>query len=157
MEKTIRYSLAIFILAIMTACDPGFDDNLVIVNQSGYDLIIDYGGDHRYCEQQGSCNVLNGDIVKIPFDGGIGCTNKESSEMGMLYYFWGDSVVFMTTDSIVLRTYYATDTTSDDSPYNFNSSHYTYEEKTARNGCPAYYTKHTFTLTAEQLTPLTKQ
>ena len=154
MKKIVMTCVAMLTFAVMTACDPGFDDNLCIDNQSGYDLIIDYGGFHRYCEQQGTCFVRDGETVTIPYDGGIGCTDKESSEAGMRYLFWGDSVTFMDVDSVPLRTYYATDTTSDDSPYNFNSSHYKYEEKVARNGCPAVYTKHTFTLTEGQIAPM---
>jgi hypothetical protein len=61
-------------------------------------------------------------------DGSLGCTSHDESKYRIFYDFYGDSISFV-IDSTRKITYYAYDTISDDSPYNFNSSHYQHTTK----------------------------
>jgi hypothetical protein len=85
-------------------------------------------------------------------DGSLGCTSHDESKYRIFYDFYGDSISFV-IDSTRKITYYAYDTLSEDSPYNFNSSHYqhTYKEPTRNFGCEASESSHTYTITTEQI------
>ncbi len=151
----------IMTLALMlAACDPGFNEDMVIRNASShYVTITDYGIDNNdYDIADYMHNILRlapNEEVVIEQLGGIG---SASFEEGVNYFkaFYGDSVKLGFggfEEEILVRekTYYAWETEGI-SPYNFQSLNYTYEEKrnTGRvfHDLP-YYGKLTFTITNE--------
>ena len=158
-HKKIKQTLALICTAMLfSSCDPEYYDELYFDNQSGYDILVEYSGWFRYYPSEyergynGTYPTPNGKKTLVYMDGGVGCTGSYESKIIILNDFYGDSISFV-IDSTRKITYYAYDTLSEDSPYNFNSSHYqhTYNEPTGNFGCEASESSHTYTITAEQI------
>ena len=130
--KAKKLLLPVFAAMLMVACDPGFDEEYTIDNQSSHDLVFVWNGSWRYYPNEnergfdGSYPVAAGTKATLPFDGGIGQTGRDQIRFSALYGLLGDSVSFVVgTDTL---TFYASDTLGADSPYNFDSERYTYDE-----------------------------
>ena len=132
---------------LLVACDPAFDEDYILDNQSSHNIVFVWNGDwHSYPNEEGlnydgTYPVPAGQQVTLPFMFGLGVTCREQIEVNARNYLLGDSVSFIVdgTDTV---TFYASDSLSDLSPYNFNSLHYAYYEKL--NGSYAYYASLTF-------------
>ncbi len=134
--KTKRVSLlATLAVLLLTACDPAYNEEYTIDNQSSHDLVFVWSGSWRYYPYENGLNfdgtypVPAGTKATLPFDGGIGSTNRDQICNSARYYLLGDSVCFIVGDDTL--TFYASDTTSTDSPYNFASPRYTYDQMPA--------------------------
>ncbi|MBR4176173.1 MAG: hypothetical protein IKQ53_02040 [Bacteroidales bacterium] len=118
---------------LMAACDPGFSDEYTIDNQSSHDILFIWGGDWRYYPYENGRNfdgtypVAAGQKATLPFFGGLGNTGQNAIINCALDFLLGDSVQFI-VDGIDTLTFYASDTLGADSPYNFKSQRYTYDE-----------------------------
>ena len=156
---SLKHILALVCSTILfSSCDPGYYDELYFDNQSEYDILVEYSRSYRYSPSEyergydGTYPTPNGKRTLVYMDGGLGCTGTYESKYSIFNYFYGDSISFV-IDSTRKITYYAYDTLSEDSPYNFNSSHYqhTYKEPTGNFGCEASESSHTYTITTEQI------
>ena len=131
--KAKRILLPLLAAMLMTACDPGFDEEYTIDNQSSHDIVFIWSGGWRYYPYEngprfdGTYPVAAGQKVTMPFNGGIGSTNCDGVIYNSRYILMGDSVQFI-VDGIDTLTFLAIDTLGADSPYNFNSLRYTCDE-----------------------------
>lgn len=151
MKKTFLLCALICALGMMTSCEQISTIVLTINNQSEYNVVVEYSSVNRPhavggYERGWSDTIRAYSSLDIFCEEKWGYTEKDYSEKNLVHFF-GDSVTFI-VDGIRLYTYYSSDTTSDNSPYNFNSPHYSYSE----NG--RTYTNHTYTITAEQVSPM---
>ena len=146
--KTKKLLLTVIAAMLMVACDPGFNEEYILDNQSSHDIIFVWNGDWHYYHNEngsnfdGTYSVSAGQQVTLPFMGGLGVTGREEIVTNARNYLLGDSVSFI-VDGLVTVTYYADDTLSELSPYNFNSPRYSYDELRKRGGY-AYYASLTF-------------
>lgn len=117
---------------LMTACDPGFDEEYTIDNQSSHDIVFIWSGAWRYYPYENGQNfdgtypVAAGQKATLPFNGGLGSTGQNIIESSARYGLFGDSVSFVVGADTL--TFHAGDTLGADSPYNFKSPRYTYDE-----------------------------
>jgi hypothetical protein len=154
-----KISFIIILAVLLAACDPGYTEDVVIHNASShYVTIVPHDAilhDSILSSSDKIFTLAPNEEVVIEQLGGIG---SASFEGGVNYFkaFYGDSVKLgfggFGDDGLVReKTYYAWETTGI-SPYNFQSTNYTYEEKrnTGRvfHDLP-YYGKLTFTITEE--------
>lgn len=129
LNKLLLMAVAALLLA---ACDPGYDEEYTIDNQSSHDLVFVWDGSWRYYPSEngpnfdGSYPVAAGTKATLPFAGGLGQTGRDQIRFSALYGLLGDSVSFVVGSDTL--TFYASDTLSADSPYNFDSERYTYDE-----------------------------
>lgn len=118
---------------LLAACDPAYDEEYTIDNQSSHDLVFLWSGSWRYYPSEngpnfdGSYPVSTGTKATLPFAGGIGQTGRDQICSSARYGLLGDSVSFV-VDGTDTLTFYASDTLGTDSPYNFASPRYTYDE-----------------------------
>ena len=130
LNKLLMTAAAALLLA---ACDPGYDEEYTIDNQSSHDLVFVWNGSWRYYPSEngpnfdGSYPVPAGTKATLPFAGGIGQTGRDQICSSARYRLLGDSVSFV-VDGTDTLTFYASDTLGADSPYNFDSERYTYDE-----------------------------
>lgn len=153
--------LAIALLAIFaTACDPGYNEDMVIRNASSYTVTIIPGTrecateEPDYDEENKSYTIAPNQEVIIQSNGGIGGASLEEG-IATFQQYYGDSVTILFPNIEIEPSpqviYYITDTTGI-SPFNFKGTHYQYEEKHNNgwvfNGHPTYG-KLTFIITDE--------
>jgi len=137
--------------SLLAACDPGYTDEYIIDNQSSHNLEFIWSGPYRYYPSEyeqgfdGSYPVDSGKRVTIYYSGGLGHTGFEQITYQMNYYLMGDSVLFV-VDGTDTLTFYAADSLSADSPYNFKSDRYTYDELINGSYDAASYASLTFTV-----------
>ena len=130
--KLNRLLLMAVAALLLAACDPGYDEEYIIDNQSSHDLVFVWSGGWRYypCENgpnfDGSYPVPAGTKTTLPFAGDLGQTGRDQIRFSALYGLLGDSVSFVVGSDTL--TFYASDTLGADSPYNFDSERYTYDE-----------------------------
>ena len=130
--KLYRLLLMAAAALLLAACDPGYNEEYTIDNQSSHDLVFVWSGGWRYYPNEnglnfdGSYPVAAGTKVTLPFAGGIGQTGRDQIRSSALYGLLGDSVSFVVGSDTL--TFYASDTLGVDSPYNFDSERYTYDE-----------------------------
>lgn len=130
--KLNRLLLTAAAALLLAACDPGYDEEYTIDNQSSHDLVFVWDGSWRYYPSEngpnfdGSYPVAAGTKATLPFAGGIGQTGRDQIRFSALYGLLGDSVSFVVGSDTL--TFYASDTLGADSPYNFDSERYTYDE-----------------------------
>lgn len=130
--KLNRLLLTAAAALLLAACDPGYNEEYTIDNQSSHDLVFVWDGSWRYYPSEngpnfdGSYPVAAGTKATLPFDGGIGQTGHDQIRFSALYGLLGDSVSFVVGSDTL--TFYASDTLGADSPYNFDSERYTYDE-----------------------------
>lgn len=130
--KLNRLLLTAAAALLLAACDPSFNEEYTIDNQSSHDLVFVWGGGWRYYPNEngrnfdGSYPVAAGSKATLPFAGDIGQTGREQIRSSALYGLLGDSVSFVVGSDTL--TFYASDTLGVDSPYNFDSERYTYDE-----------------------------
>ena len=130
--KLNRLLLTAAAALLLVACDPGYNEEYTIDNQSSHDLVFVWDGSWRYYPSEnergfdGSYPVPAGTKATLPFAGGLGQTNRDQIRFSALYGLLGDSVNFVVGSDTL--TFYASDTLSVDSPYNFDSERYTYDE-----------------------------
>ena len=131
--KLNRLLLMAVAALLLAACDPAYNEEYTIDNQSSHDLVFVWSGGWRYYPSEngpnfdGSYPVAAGAKVTLPFAGGIGQTGRDQIRFSALYGLLGDSVSFV-VDGADTLTFYASDTLGADSPYNFASPRYTYDE-----------------------------
>lgn len=130
--KAKRILLPLLAAMLMTACDPGFDEEYTIDNQSSHDIVFIWSGAWRYYPYENGQNfdgtypVAAGQKATLPFNGGLGSTGQNIIESSARYGLFGDSVSFVVGADTL--TFHASDTLGADSPYNFKSPRYTYDE-----------------------------
>ena len=130
--KLNRLLLTAAAALLLVACDPGYNEEYTIDNQSSHDLVFVWDGSWRYYPSEnergfdGSYPVPAGTKATLPFAGGIGQTGRDQIRFSALYGLLGDSVNFVVGSDTL--TFYASDTLGADSPYNFDSERYTYDE-----------------------------
>lgn len=130
--KLNRLLLTAAAALLLAACDPGYNEEYTIDNQSSHDLVFVWSGSWRYYPNEnglnfdGSYPVAAGTKVTLPFAGDIGQTGRDQIRFSALYGLLGDSVSFVVGSDTL--TFYASDTLGVDSPYNFDSERYTYDE-----------------------------
>lgn len=145
--------------AFAAACDPGFNEDMVIRNASSHTVTVVPAPYSYYNSMLDSTLTLThetytiapNDEVVIQVGGGIGAASFELGVCEFMDYY-SDSVTFRfvgeTNPQIV---YYRSDTTGI-SPFNFNSMNYQYEED-VNNGLIFHghrsYGKLTFIITDE--------
>lgn len=118
---------------LLAACDPGYNEEYTIDNQSSHDLVFVWSGSWRYYPSENGRNfdgtypVAAGTKATLPFAGGLGQTGRDQICASACYGLLGDSVSFV-VDGTDTLTFYASDTLGTDSPYNFDSPRYTYDE-----------------------------
>lgn len=136
MEHTAKL-FAITLLAIFaTSCDPGYEEDMVIRNESSHIVTVipapyswyNIDMDSTFSQENKTYTLAPNEEVVIQSNGGIGSASLEEAINVFLQYY-GDSVTFRFDGETGPQTvYYRTDTTNI-SPYNFNSTQYKYEEK----------------------------
>ena len=130
--KLNRLLLTAAAALLLAACDPGYNEEYTIDNQSSHDLVFVWSGSWRYYPSEngpnfdGSYPVAAGTKATLPFAGGLGQTGRDQIRFSALYGLLGDSVSFVVGSDTL--TFYASDTLGADSPYNFDSERYTYDE-----------------------------
>lgn len=162
MEATGRsmWTIPVILLlaVILTACDPGYNEEIVIRNESNYTVTVIPGtrdcatGSPEYSVENRSYTIAPNAEVVIHTIGGIGGASLEEG-IATFQQYYGDSVIIRFPNIEIEPTpqiiYHINDTTGI-SPFNFKDAHYQYEEKhsTGRffNGHPMYG-KHTFIVT----------
>lgn len=143
---------------LLTACDPAYDMKLDISNESGHSAVLLPPADSSllwtepwYWNRDG-ISIEADSCREIYLCGGVGIASREEGEWSITHLVIPDSAVFLFADGRRL-VYYAEDTLAEDSPYNFNSTHYEYSEKVhnglAFNGAP-FFGRFVYTLTQEQ-------
>lgn len=149
---------AIFLLAILaTACDPAFTEDAVILNTSSHPVTIITGPRDRATGETGetknnrSYSIKPGEEVLIQTIGYLGGADYWDG-VNMFLEFYGDSVTFRFNEETEPQIVYHRDDFSSNSPYNFNSSNYQYEEE-RKTGLVfhnhPHYGKLTFSITDE--------
>ena len=155
--KKIQLILSLVLVTVLfTSCDPAFNEDFVIDNQSSHDLVFVWSGSWHYYPNENGQNfdgtypVAAGKKVTFTFDGGLGCTSHGEIERCARSLFLGDSVSFIVgTDTL---TFYASDTLGIDSPYNYDSPRYTYDERSSlMSGCDLEWASLTFRVDDELL------
>ncbi|MBQ8703097.1 MAG: hypothetical protein IJ524_01825 [Bacteroidales bacterium] len=117
---------------LLAACDPSYNEEYIIDNQSSHDLTFIWGGGWRYYPYEGglgfdgSYPVPAGRKVSLPFSGDMGHTSRSAICASARYGLLGDSVSFV-VDGTDTLTFHASDTLGADSPYNFDSPRYTFD------------------------------
>ncbi len=130
--KQNRLLLIVSAALLLTACDPGFNEEYTIDNQSSHDIVFIWSGAWRYYPYENGQNfdgtypVAAGQKATLPFNGGLGSTGQNIIESSARYGLFGDSVSFVVGADTL--TFHAGDTLGADSPYNFKSPRYTYDE-----------------------------
>ena len=130
--KLNRLLLTAAAALLLVACDPGYNEEYTIDNQSSHDLVFVWSGSWRYYPSEngpnfdGSYPVAAGTKATLPFAGDLGQTGRDQIRFSALYGLLGDSVSFVVGSDTL--TFYASDTLGADSPYNFDSERYTYDE-----------------------------
>lgn len=156
-----RSAVIVLLLAavtlVLTSCDPGYDEDMVIRNESSQTVTVIPGTRDCATSELGfdvgnkTYTLAPSEEVVIQSNGGIGSASLEEAIATFMQYY-GDSVTFRFAGEPEQQiVFFRTDTTGI-SPYNFNSIHYKYEEKHHYglwfNGHPSYG-KLTFTITDE--------
>ncbi len=152
------YILLSLAIMLFTACDPAYDMKLDIRNESGLSVMLLPPGDTTLLNTEPWYGNRNGQRIEadscleIYLCGGLGVASRGEAEWVIRNVLVPDSAVFLFADGRRL-VYYADDTLTEGSPYNFNSSHYDYSEKVNTgfmfNGMP-YFGRFVYTLTQEQ-------
>ena len=146
--KNTKLFYAVIAAALFAACDPGYNEDVVIHNMSTHTVtVIPTPSDELYVHD--SCTLAPGDKDTVADPGGLGSASRSGCEYYMELYM-GDSVVFLFDDN--RRIVYYKENRDGISPYNFSSANYGYEETQNERG-PfkgyAGYGKLTFTVTDE--------
>ena len=134
MKKTIKFATIVLLAALTTACDPGYNEDMVIRNESSHTVTVIPGirdcatSNPNYSVENNTYSIAPNREVVIQSTGGIGGASLEEGVASFLQYY-GDSVAFrFAGDTILQMVYYRNDTLGI-SPYNFQGIHYQYEEK----------------------------
>ena len=156
----IRFTAIILLTVLATACDPGYNENMTIRNASAHTVTVIPGtrdcatGCPEYSVENKTVTIAPNAEVVIHASGGIGGASLEEG-IATFQQYYGDSVTIRFPNIEIEPTpqmiYHIADTTGI-SPFNFQGTHYQYEEKynTGRifNGHPMYG-KLTFIVTDE--------
>lgn len=146
--KQILYFIAALLIAVtFSSCDPGYEIECKIQNNSSHSVTVIPGRYDIYFGNNGLRDT-SFDIrlveptrtISVFSTGGIGCASMDESMQCFVYYY-GDSVTFLFDDSSKV-VYHINDTTGL-SPYNFDTVCYLYKQNRYENGCP-YYGDMTF-------------
>ena len=146
--KNIKLFYAVIAATLFAACDPGYNEDVVIHNMSTHTVtVIPTSSDDLIVHD--SCTLAPDAKDTVENAGGVGTASRSEGEYHMEWYL-GDSVVFVFDDN--RRIVYYKENRDGISPYNFNSANYSYEERLNEKG-PfkgyAEYGKLTFTVTDE--------
>ena len=141
--KTKLILALLAISAVLSSCDPAFTEENVIKNNSGLEVTV-ISTNINVAIPDGGEKIVDG-------DSDMGGANRMSCERRMRRLL-GDSVILQFNDGCISVVFHKNDTTGL-SPYNFQSSAYTYEDKTAKfpKGDPnsPCYGKLTYTISAD--------
>ena len=158
-HRGIIVALLVIVITIIlaTACDPGFSEDVVIKNSSTHTLTVipsDYSYYNRdwdsiFVITNKSYTIASGEDTVVAAMNRLGSASLEGG-IYMFRQYYADSVILRFDNS--RQVVYHKDDTTGISPYNFDTSNYSYEEKLHRgrtlNGHP-YYGRLTFTVTDE--------
>ncbi len=138
MKKAVHLlMLAMVSLAVMTSCDPSCNEEYVVKNLSGHDVVVTryytlHSGlwnNWQTIEDSVRCHIdtlMDGTDTKWG-SSRLGTVNRESIEYYMKNEYWSDSVVFAFSNG-TSRTF-CPDSDTVWGPYAFGSTSYTYEEQ----------------------------
>ncbi len=159
MKLTIRFTAIILLTVLATACDPGYNEDMLIRNASSHSVTVipapyswyDSGTDSTHTWTNESYTLVPGQEVVIHHSGGVGAASFEEGVQAFLQYY-SNSVTFRFDGELGPQVVYYVGDTTGISPYNFSSTLYQYEETRHYgrwfNGHPSYG-KLTFTITDE--------
>lgn len=154
--SAIKLLSAIAAIFLLSSCDPGFDEDMVIHNQSQHSVTVipspsyyyNQELDSTFVHESESFTIAIGDSVTVSNDVGIGSASRDIAIYSFQNYY-NDSVILRFDDGFQV-TYHSDDTTGI-SPYNFASGNYSYSEKLKEKGLyfrnHPYYGRMTFTIT----------
>ena len=153
MKKKITFTLIGFVALLLNACEPEFDHEFIIQDVTQRDLTIVMSGDYARDANNQGCYDLNNRFESHSLNysfrfGGVGCTDRKALEYWIAHDILGDSVQVI-IDSTVVVTWYPTDTSAINSPYNFHSPNYTYYEHSVFSRCDATYNVYMWNLIPE--------
>ena len=99
--KAKKLLLPVFAAMLMVACDPGFNEEYTIDNQSSHDLVFVWNGSWRYYPNENGLNfdgtypVPAGTKATLPFSNDLGQTGRNQICASARYGLLGDSVSFV--------------------------------------------------------------
>ena len=156
--------VTIILLSVIfaTSCDPGYNEDMVIRNESSHTVTVipspyswyNTDMDSTFSQENKTYTLAPNEEVVIQSNGGIGSASLEEG-IATFQQYYGDSVTIrfpeVEIEPAPQEIYHITDTTGI-SPYNFGSTYYKYEEKIHYgrwfNG-HSTYGKLTFSITDE--------
>ena len=157
MKQITKLSAIILLAVIATACDPGYNEDMIIRNASSHTVTVIPGtrdcatGDSNYAVVNKSHTIAPNEEVVIIAGGGIGAASYDLGVCSFMDYYC-DSVTFRFNGETGPHIVYHRSDTMGICPYNFNSKNYQYEEE-VNNGLIFHghrsYGKLTFTITDE--------
>ncbi len=157
MKQTTKFATILLLAVLVTACDPAFTEDAVILNTSSHTVTVITETHHGVTGKTGetkntrSYSIKPGEEVLIQTIGYLGGASYWDG-VNMFLEFYGDSVTLRFNGETGPQIVYHRDDISNNSPYNFNSSNYQYEEE-HKTGLVFHnhpnYGKLTFTITDE--------
>jgi len=148
MKKPQIFLSLFFAVLLFAACNPCGDREFTIKNHTGRDLTVLMSGTFN----NGINNVkeMSPRMESTILSSVEGCTDRQSLEGFITHEVLGDSVQIV-VDSVVVATWYPSDTLAAGSPYNFRSPHYEYYQHSAFHQCVASYNVYIWTLTSDMI------
>lgn len=150
-----RHYILIVAAAMLAACDPGHDDDVVLCNKTDVSVTVlpsQRDEQEAYYSRYENYTIAAGEEVVVVNNGGIGQSSRDECEYWLLQYL-ADSVTFRFADGSEV-TYHSDDTTDAISPFNLASELFSYDEKLSTGlwfHDNPYYGRLTFSITKAHL------
>ena len=98
MKLTIRFTAIILLMVLATACDPGYNEDMLIRNASSHSVTVipapyswyDSGTDSTHTWTNESYTLVPGQEVVIHHSGGVGAASFEEGVQALLQYYSKD-------------------------------------------------------------------
>ena len=136
MKKITKLATIVLLAVIAAACDPGYEEYMVIHNASSHTVTVIPAPYDYYNSITDSIVTLTNDTYTLAPDeeviiqeaGGIGAASFELGTCLFMEYY-NDSVTLRFNGETGPQIVYFRDDTTGISPYNYHSKNYIYEEK----------------------------